>query len=76
MQVQKPSHDSLTMWDVSASNTGKQTLTAFTLQPREKKEIRFVMEGRNSKYSSLSGNMHRPNIIIFDKDSRREFKVH
>ena len=75
MQVQKPSHDSLTMWDVSASNTGKQTLTAFTLQPREKKEIRFVMEGRNSKYSSLSGNMHRPNVIIFDKDSRREFKV-
>ena len=76
MQVQKPSHDSLTMWDVTASNTeGQQTLTAFTLQPREKKEVRFVMEGRNSKYSGLSGNMHRPNIIIFDKESRRQFKV-
>jgi hypothetical protein len=77
MQVQKPSRDSLTMWDVTATDAeGKQTPTEFTLQPREQKGIRFMMEDQNSQYSNLNGSMHRPNIIIFDKDSRREFKVH
>lgn len=75
MQVQKPSHDSLTMWYVTASTEGKQTLAEFTLQPREQKGIRFVMEDQNPQKANLSGSMHRLNIVIFDKESRRQFRV-
>lgn len=77
MQVQKPSRDSVTMWGVTATNAkGKQTLKEFTLHPREQKEIRFVMKSRDSQYSDIGGSMNGPNIIIFNKESSRQFKVH
>lgn len=78
MQVQNPlNNSSVTMWDVSAINAqGKQTLKEFTLQPREQKTNRFVMEVQDPKRSSINGSMNRPNIIISNKESSRHFKVH
>lgn len=77
MQVQKPSTDAVTMWNVTAANLqGQETLKEFTLYPREQKQFRFVMDNRDDEHSFTSGSMSRPNITIFNQESSRQFKVH
>ncbi len=78
MQVQKPSNDWINMSDVMTTDVqGQQPLREFILEPEETKEFQFKMKNQDTENSSsFFGSLHRPNIVIFDEKSSREFIVY
>lgn len=72
MKIQNPYFDFIMVTVQDQDSQGNTIFKEFTLLPNDEKIITFSFEDDSNPYPA--GNITRPNITIFNKESSKEFK--